>query len=47
MEIAKFIALVLFVVEGLIAIEKKRKHYYVDAFWHLCWAIIMYICVSA
>lgn len=46
MKIAKFIALVLFVVEGLNALKKKQEHCYVDAFWYLGWAIIMYIAAS-
>lgn len=46
MKIAKFIAFIPFIVCGLTAIKKKEKHYYVDAFWCLGWAIIMYIAAS-
>ena len=46
MKIAKFIAFVLFIICGLTAIKKKEKHFYVDAFWYLGWAIIMHIAAS-
>ncbi len=46
MKIAKFIAFMAFIACGLTAIKKKDKHYYVDAFWYLGWAIIMYIAAS-
>lgn len=38
--IIRLIALALYVVEMFCALRERRKHNYVDAFWHMGWAII-------
>lgn len=42
----RLIVFVLFAVEMFYAFKEKRKHNYVDSFWHMGWAIIWYIAVT-
>ena len=44
--VIKLIALVLVVAEMFCALRERREHNYVDAFWHMGWAIIFYISAS-